>query len=144
MKPLPQLATLAVIGETVLLASAWLLPLGSEHRLVGDNISELALGRFGFIQTLAFVISGLAVIGLAYTIHQLTRGSLGSFLGSLLIGIYGVAGLVVAIFPTDRIGLMQRLMITAVSGWLILVALRVRNIASAPEAVSTENLRTTA
>lgn len=94
MKPLPQLAILAVIGETVLLASAWLLPMASEYRLVGDNISELALGRYGFIQTVAFVISGLAVIGLAYVI-----------------------------------GLMQRLMITAVSGWLILVALRAFSIA---------------
>jgi hypothetical protein len=215
MKPLAQLATVAVVGEAVLLASAWLLPLASEYRLVGDNISELALGRYGFVQILAFLISGLAVIGLAYVIRQLTRGSRGSFLGSLLIGIYGLAGLVVGIFPTDRIdskadvmtqsatgwvhtmtafvayisvvvgmfvltwtfghhprwrsltvwssllagaalallfvqtqgswvGLMQRLMITAVSGWMILVALRARRIASEREVVSREDARANA
>jgi Protein of unknown function (DUF998) len=215
MKPAPQLATLAVIGEAVLLASAWLLPLASEYRLISDNISELALGRYGFVQTLAFVISGLAVIGLAYVIRQLTRGSRGSFLGSLLIGIYGVAGLVVAIFPTDRIdsradvtsqsvigwvhtltafvaylsvivgmfvltwtfghhprwrsltvwsallagaalgllfvqmqgpwvGLMQRLMITVVAAWLILVALRAHSITSRRGVISTENVRASA
>jgi hypothetical protein len=213
MKPLTQLATLAVIGEAVLLASAWLLPAVSEYRLVGDNISELALGRYGFIQTLAFVISGLSVIGLAYVIRQLTRGSRGSFLGSLLIGIYGVGALVVAIFPTDQIdskadvmaqstigwvhtltsfvaflsvvvgmfvltwtfghypgwrsltiwsallagaalallfvqmqgpwvGLMQRLMVTAIASWLILVALRAYGVASGGGVISPENART--
>jgi hypothetical protein len=33
------------------------------------------------------------------------------------------------------VGLMQRLLITAISGWLIMVALRARSIASAPETV---------
>ena len=204
-----------MLGSWVFLASAWLLPAVSEYHFVGDNISELAIGQYGFVQTLAFVISGLGVLALAYAIHRLTAGIRGSLLGSVFIAIYGLGALVVAIFPTDRIdtkadvwsqsttgwihsitafvaylsvitgmliltwtfardarwrslvvgsallagaalallfvqtegpwiGLMQRLMITAVSGWLILVSLRVRNIASAPEAVSTENLRTTA
>jgi hypothetical protein len=190
----------AVVGQLILVAIAWILPLVSEYRLVGDNISELAIGPYGFVQTLAFVISGLGVIGLASAIRRLTTGSRGSFVGSLLIGIYGLGALVVAIFPTDRIdseadvwsqsatgwihtitafvayisaivgmfvltwtfarhprwrsivvgsallagaalallfvqaegpwvGLMQRLLITAISAWLILVAIRVRAIA---------------
>jgi hypothetical protein len=59
MRPLPRFAAFAVVGQLVLLASAWLLPTVSEYRLVGDAISELAIGRYGFIQTLAFIISGL-------------------------------------------------------------------------------------
>jgi Protein of unknown function (DUF998) len=102
MKPLGQFAIFAVIGQVVLLARAWLLPLVSQYRLVGDNISELVLGRYGFIQTAAFVISGLGAIGLSYALRRQT-GSRGSFVGSLLIGIYGAGALVVAIFPTDRI-----------------------------------------
>lgn len=212
MRPLPQLAVLAVVGQLVLLASAWLLPAISEYHLVGDNISGLAIGQYGFVQTLAFVISGLGVLALAYAIHRLTAGIRGSLLGSVFIGIYGVGALVVAIFPTDRIdskadvwtqsttgwihsitafvaylsvitgmlvltwtfardmrwrslvvgsallagaalallfvqsegpwvGLMQRLMITAISGWLILVALRVRSIAAAPDIVPSESVR---
>jgi Protein of unknown function (DUF998) len=211
MRPLPRFAVLAVVGQLVLLASAWLLPTVSEYRLVGDAISELAIGRFGFIQTLAFIISGLGVLGLAYATHRLTAGIRGAFLGSL-IAIYGVGALVVAIFPTDRIdnkadvwsqsttgwihsitafvaylsiitgmlvltwtfardtrwrslvvgsallagaalallfvqmegpwaGLMQRLLITAISSWLIMVALRVRTIAAAPEIVPSESVR---
>ena len=103
MKPLTRLAIFAVLGQVVLLASAWILPLASEYRLVSDNISELALGRYGLVLTLALGISGLGVIGLSYAIRQLTAGTRGSFVGSLLIGIYGLGGLVVAIFPTDRI-----------------------------------------
>jgi len=212
MRPLPQLAVLAIVGQLVLLASAWLLPAISEYHLVGDNISELAIGQYGFVQTLAFVISGLGVLALAYGIHRLTAGIRGSLLGSVFIGIYGVGALVVAIFPSDRIdskadvwtqsttgwihsitafvaylsvitgmlvltwtfardmhwrslvvgsallagaalallfvqsegpwvGLMQRLMITAISGWLILVALRVRSVAAASQIVPSESVR---
>ena len=212
MRPLPQLAVLAVVGQLVLLASAWLLPAISEYHLVGDNISELAIGQYGFLQTLAFVISGLGVLALAYAIHRLTAGIRGSLLGSVFIGIYGVGALVVAIFPSDRIdskadvwtqsttgwihsitafvaylsvitgmlvltwtfardmhwrslvvgsallagaalallfvqsegpwvGLMQRLTITAISGWLILVALRVRSVAAASQIVPSESVR---
>jgi hypothetical protein len=36
---------------------------------------------------------------------------------------------------------MQRLLITAISGWLIVVALRVRTIAAAPEIVPSESVR---
>ncbi|MGD9562542.1 MAG: DUF998 domain-containing protein [Pyrinomonadaceae bacterium] len=100
------LSTLAtfVIGTQVFnLASAWLLPVVSEFTIVGDNISELVLGQFGFVQTAAFVLIGLAALMLAYAIRRLTRGSLGSFTGSLLIAINSLGLFVVAAFPTDRI-----------------------------------------
>ncbi|HMQ52364.1 MAG TPA: DUF998 domain-containing protein [Anaerolineae bacterium] len=100
---LSQLAQLAIVGQVILLASAWLLPFVSEYRLVGDNISELVLGRYGFVQTLAFIISGVGTLGLAYAIRQLTEGAWGSLVGSLLVAIYGVGAILVAIFPTDRI-----------------------------------------
>jgi hypothetical protein len=204
MKRPSQLALFAVLGQVALLASAWVLPLGSEYRLVADHISELVLGQYGFIQIAALAVSGLGVIGLSYAIRRRTAGSRGSFVGSLLIGIYGVGALVAAGVPTDSIGspadiwsqpatgwihsltalvsyicvivgmfvltwtfarnarwrslvvwssllagaalsllfaqsegpwvgLMQRLLISAISGWLMLVSLRVRATALAPE-----------
>jgi hypothetical protein len=98
MRRLSPFAVFAVVGQLILVASAWILPLVSEYRLVGDNISELAIGRYGFVQTLAFVISGLGVIGLASAIRRLTTGSRGSFVGSLLLGIYGLGAL-----PSSRL-----------------------------------------
>lgn len=97
------LAYAAIAGQIVLLASALLLPLVSEFDLLGDNISELVLGRFGWVQTAAFAIAGAGTLALAYAIRHLTAGTWGSRVGSLLVGIYGVGAILVAIFPTDRI-----------------------------------------
>src|SRR5687768_9675523 len=102
MKTLPRIAIFALLGQAALLASAWILPLASEYRLVTDNISELVLGRYGLVLTLALGISGLGVIALSHAIRQLTAGCRGSLVVSLLIGVYGLGGLVVAILPTDR------------------------------------------
>ncbi len=101
--PLTTLAAVAIIGQVILLASALLLPLVSEYRLLGDNISELVLGRFGWVQTLAFICGGIGTLALAYAIRQLTAGTWGSRVGSLLVGVYGVGAILVALFPTDRI-----------------------------------------
>jgi hypothetical protein len=201
---LSTLAALAIVGQVILLPSAWLLPLVSEYRLIGDNISELVLGRYGFVQTAAFIISGLGALGLAYTIRKLTSGLRGSLFGSLLVAVYGAGALLSAIFPTDRIdspadlaslsttglihvgvaavsfvcmivgmfvltwtfsravrwrsltiwsallaggalslffvqgegplvGILQRAMVTVISGWLILMAFRSRSIAMSEE-----------
>jgi hypothetical protein len=160
MKSLTRLAILAVLGQAVLMASAWILPLASEYRLVSDNISELALGRYGLLLTVALGISGLGVIGLSYAIRQLTAGARGSFLGSLLIGVYGLGSLVVAIFPTDRIDSRNDVLSQSTIGWIhsltslvsyfcVIVGMfiltwtfadRVRTIASARETVSGENV----
>lgn len=199
------LAVLAIVGQVVLLASAWLLPIVSEYSLIGDNISELVLGRYGFVQTAAFLVAGIGTLGLAFAIRELTAGSWGSFIGSLLIGIYGAGAILSAIFATDPInspaevwsqsttgmihsfvalvsfvcavvgmfvlthwtfmraarwrsllpwlalfpagafsliigqtqgplvGLLQRMLVTIISAWLILVALRARSIVASEE-----------
>lgn len=101
--PLTTLAAVAIIGQIVLLASALLLPLVSEYRLIGDNISELVLGRYGWVQTLAFIIAGIGTLALAYAVRQLSAGTWGSRVGSVLVGIYGAGAILVALFPTDRI-----------------------------------------
>ena len=100
---LNRLATAAIVGQVVLMASALLLPLVSEFSLVGDTMSELVLGRFGWVQTIAFVVAGIGTLALAYALRQLTTGTWGSRIGSLLVGVYGVGAVLTAIFPTDRV-----------------------------------------
>src|SRR5574338_214857 len=97
------LATVAIVASLFLLASAWLLPMVSEFTVIGDNISELVLGQFGVIQTLAFLFSGIATVGLAYAIWRFTAGSRGSVTGSLLVALNGIGLILIAFFPTDRI-----------------------------------------
>jgi hypothetical protein len=201
---------LAIVGQIVLLASALLLPLVSEYGLVGDTISELVLGRFGWVQSVAFAIAGTGTLALAYAIRQLTAGTWGSRIGSLLIGIYGLGALLIAFFPTDPVespgdiqsfsttgmihlivslisfvamviamfiftrtfpldprwrslsrwivlfpaaalsllivqsqgpwvGLMQRLLVAVIAGWIIIVATRVRLIAASAQAGSSRH-----
>lgn len=101
--PAVLLATAAIVGQIVLLASALILPFFSEFSLVGDTISELVLGRFGVVQTLAFLIAGATTLGLASALWRLTSRAWGSRVGSLLVGLYGVGAVLLAIFPTDRV-----------------------------------------
>jgi hypothetical protein len=97
------LATFAIAAQIFSLASAWLLPAVSEFTLLGDNISETVLGSFGFVQTAAFILTGLGTLALAYVLRQTTISSWGTFIGLLLIAVNGVSLIVVAFFPTDRI-----------------------------------------
>jgi hypothetical protein len=83
-------ARLALAGVACFVASALLLPLFSEYTLTGDYVSELAIGRFGFVQTIAFLAFGLASLALAAGIRRATRGSWGSLVGSVLFGLLGV------------------------------------------------------
>jgi hypothetical protein len=112
------LAALAILGQVILLASAWFLPLVSEHNLVSDTISELALGRYGFVQTAAFALSGLGVLGLAYALRRLTSDAWGSLAGSLLVAVYGVGAILLAFFPTDRIDSLTNLATLSTTGMI--------------------------
>jgi hypothetical protein len=119
-----QLAGLAIVGHVFLLISAWFLPIASEYRLIEDNVSELALGRYGFIQTIAFLIAGVGTLGLAFAIRRLTEGAWGSLIGSLLIAIYGVGAILEAIFPTDRVDIAADVLSLSPTGTIhVLVAL---------------------
>jgi hypothetical membrane protein len=97
------LAAVAIVGQVFFTAIAWLLPFFSEYTLIGDNISELAIGRYGYLQTAALFAAGLGTLALAVGIRRTTSGSWGSRVGSFLIGLYGVGAILVGIFPTDRI-----------------------------------------
>jgi hypothetical protein len=97
------LAAVCVAGHLWFTVTAWLLPLTSQYTLVGDNIGELAIGRFGHLQTAAFIVSGIASLALAVGVRRVTRGTRGSLAGSVLVGVSGRSLIVAAIFPTDRI-----------------------------------------
>lgn len=207
--PLTAMAAVAIAGQVILLASAFLLPFVSEYRLVGDNISELVLGEFGWVQQLALIIAGVGTVALAVGLRQLTAGTWGSRVGSYLVGLYGVGAVLVALFPTVRVdrpedvwtqsptgmihvgistvsfvamvlamfilfrtflmdarwrpltpwivllpsaafsllfvqtegpwvGIMQRLLVSAISAWIIIVALRVRALAGEGRSAATD------
>lgn len=98
------LAMVAIAGLAFFVIVAMLLPLFSEYTFVSNFISELALGRFGFVQTLAFFAAGLGSLALALGISQATTDSWGARLGSSLVGLWAVGLILAGIFPIDAGG----------------------------------------
>jgi hypothetical membrane protein len=97
------LAAVAIVGLAFFAATALLLPIISEYSLTKDYISELVIGRYGYLQTAAFFAAGLGTLALAVGIREATNGSWGTRLGSALVGLYGVGLILAGIMPTDEI-----------------------------------------
>jgi len=102
------MATVAIVGWAFFAAIALLLPLVSEYSLTADHISELAIGRYGYLQIVAFFAAGFGTLALAWAVREATNGSWGSRLGSALVGLYGVGMFLTGIFPTDEVDLAGR------------------------------------
>lgn len=100
------LATVALAGSGCFVASALLLPAVSEYGIKQDFISELAIGRYGVVQTLAFAAFGVGALALAAGLRKSTKGSWGSLVGSILVGLFGIGVLIDAVFPLDPGGQM--------------------------------------
>jgi hypothetical protein len=57
-RKLKLIAAGAIVGLAIYAATALLLPLVSEYSLTKDYISELAIGRYGYLQRAAFFATG--------------------------------------------------------------------------------------
>ena len=105
-----RLATIAVIGVVFFATSATLLPLVSEYGFAGDYISELATGRFGYVQPLAFFTIALGSLSLALAFAALITFFLNG--------------------DGQWTGLYQPAFLGTILLWLVLVAIRLRSIAT--------------
>lgn len=74
-RKLEMLAAMAIVGLAFFAATASLLPLVSEYSLTADYTSELAIGRYGYLQTAAFFAVGLGTLALAVGVREATSGS---------------------------------------------------------------------
>ena len=108
------LAKAVLAGAACFAVSALLLSLFSEYTLAGDHISELAIGRFGFVQTLAFLAFGIGSLALAVALRRATKGSWGSLVGTILFGLFGAGLIVDAFFPIDRGGMQPETVVGTV------------------------------
>jgi hypothetical protein len=66
------------VGLGFFAATALLLPLISEYSLTADYISELVIGRYGYLQTAAFFAAGLGTLALAVGVREATNRSWGT------------------------------------------------------------------
>jgi hypothetical protein len=104
------LATVALVGTAIfVILIAALHFLKPETSLIDRPTSEYAVGRFGYLMTVAFVALSVAtwalVVGLSRDLSRQARSPLG--LG--LLAVFGTGLLVAAAFPIDLEGAPQTL-----------------------------------
>ena len=87
--------TLAVIG---------LHFLRPDYNPVTRFMSEFAVGRYGYVMTIAFFALGLGSLALALGIRRGVAPSRAKSAGSFLLGIFGIGVFLAGIFPTDLQG----------------------------------------
>ena len=96
------LALLTIVGIAV-----YLLNLAALHFLrpdvnpVLDPMSNYAVGPYGFLLTAADIGLGLAALALTFGLYLSIAPPGRSYIGLLLLGLYGVSVLLAGIFPID-------------------------------------------
>ena len=93
---------IVVAGVVVFLAVMFALPglKGDSYSASHDSISEGALGRYGALQTVAFVILGLSSLALVRLVADNTTSRLGT-IGAVLLAVWSVGVLLCAVFEID-------------------------------------------
>lgn len=63
--------------------------------------SQLALGDWGWVQSINFVVAGLLVLALAIGARRVIKGEVGGLWGPLLLGVFALSHVMVGLFATD-------------------------------------------
>ncbi len=102
-RPSPRILDIgAVAGPLVFLATAVFLEFAQpSFSPVRDTISSLVYGRFGWIQTAAFVVLGLTMIGMSIRAGTIMARRHTARLGQAMLSLIGSAFVALAIFPTS-------------------------------------------
>jgi hypothetical protein len=69
--------------------------------LTKHELSQLAVGDWGWVQITNFYVSGLLVIASALGLHRVLRSSRGRTWGPRLVGLYGIGLIGAGIFTAD-------------------------------------------
>ena len=104
------LATVSIVGTAafvVLIAALHFL--SPEFDPIQRRTSEYAVGPFGYLMTLAFVVLSVGTWALVSGLHRDLSEPARSRLGLALLGLFGTGLLVAAVFPTDLEGAPQTL-----------------------------------
>ena len=100
-KQATRIATIAIVGITYFLIAVVALHfLRPEYDPVSRFVSEYAVGPYGFLMTSAFFGLSLGSLALVIGLYQGVPRSGRSWIGLVLLGIWGVAILIAGIFPT--------------------------------------------
>lgn len=91
-------AAAALLFHALVLVQALLRP---GYDLVRLPLSLLALGPWGWVQTLNFLMTGLLLVGLAVGTRHAQGSGPRPLVGGVLLAFYGVGMVVAALYPSD-------------------------------------------
>ncbi len=98
-------ARLAIGGIILYLALDVITQLLPPHyNPISQAESDLAVGPYGFVMTINFVVRGLLSLALLASLAKGTVKDARSPLGMALLGIWSIAAVLLALFPTDLAG----------------------------------------
>lgn len=100
-----RLAVLVVVGIVLYVALdtiAQLLP--PHYNPISQAESESAIGPYGTIMRVNFVVRGLVALALIAALHKTLSPAAHSRVGALLLEVWGVGAFFLAIFNTDLVG----------------------------------------
>jgi len=104
-KQVARIATIAVVGIAYFLIAVVALHfLRPDYDPVSRFVSEYAVGSYGLLMTSAFFGLSLGSLALVIGLSQGVPRSGRSWIGLVLLGIWGVGVLIAGIFPTDLRG----------------------------------------
>lgn len=99
------LALLTIVGIVVyVIIDVIAQALPPHYNPISQAESELAVGPYGFVMTINFVLRGLLSLALLGALTGTVTQQALSRPGLVLLGVWGVGALVLAVFPTDLSG----------------------------------------
>jgi hypothetical membrane protein len=78
--------------------------LGRQYNAITQSISDLGLGRTGWLQSAAFIIFGMTTISLASELHSEMGSSRESRIGLRMMVLLGCGFILLGLFRTDPLG----------------------------------------
>ncbi len=99
---LSTLTIAGIVAYAALVVTAQLLP--PHYNVVRTAESDLAVGRYGWLMTTAFVLRGALSLALVAALALAARRGLRPRAGLVLLGLWGAAAFLLAAFPTDLPG----------------------------------------
>lgn len=93
-------AVAGIVASVVFTASALVQSLlRDDHALLADPVSALAAGPDGWVQNVAFTVTGVLMILFAAGVHLAVRAGRNAVFGPVFIALFGVGLLGAAAFP---------------------------------------------
>jgi hypothetical protein len=95
------LSLIALLGAGIFVAAEVVQPFYRSDRHLGDPYSSYASGRYGFVQTIAFVALSLGSLAVSLELSLFGHSEPDWRLGRALLTVWSIGVLVAAIFPLE-------------------------------------------